>query len=145
MGTDSSFDITATIRTQRLKYLGNILCLSDDESLKIVVTKLTKTEDGECPAGSMFMDTPEHADVQQLCDLANDTAGWAKHVNNTFPTEKHNVTEPPTQDRTARSGDESSPYKECANTNSLASCTRNLSNNKERLTITRSTVLARGL
>ena len=78
--TDSSFDITATIRAQRPKHLGNILRLSDDESVKIVVTKLTKTEDGECPAGSMFMDTPAHADIQQLCDLANDTAGWAKHL-----------------------------------------------------------------
>jgi len=68
-GTDSSFDITATIRAQRLKYLGGILHLSDNESLKIVVTKLTKTEDGEYPAGSMFMDTPAHADIQQLCDL----------------------------------------------------------------------------
>ena len=94
-GTDSSFDITATIRAQRLKYLGNILRLSDDESLKIVVTKLTKTEDGECPAGFMFMDTPAHADIQQLCDLANDTAGWAKYINDTFPTKKNNDTEPP--------------------------------------------------
>ena len=94
-GADSSFDITATIRAQRLKYLGNILRLSDDESLKIVVTKLTETEDGECPAGFMFMDTPAHADIQQLCDLANGTAGWAKHINDTFPTKKNNDTEPP--------------------------------------------------
>ena len=95
MGTDSSFDITATIRTQRLKYLGNILRLRDDESLKIVVTKLTKTEDGECPAGSMFMDTPAHADPRRLCDLANDTAGWAKHINDTLTTKKNDDTEPP--------------------------------------------------
>ena len=38
------------------------------------------------------MATPEHADMQQLCDLTNDTAGWA---NDTFPTEKNNDTEPP--------------------------------------------------
>ena len=43
----------------------------------------------------MFMDTPAHADTQQLCDLANDTAGWAKHINDTFPTKKNNDTEPP--------------------------------------------------
>ena len=90
-GIDSSFDITATIRAQRLKYLGNILRLSDDESLKMVVTKLTKTEDGVCPAGSTFMDTPEHADMQRrLCDFANDTAGWAKRVDDTFPAKKNN-------------------------------------------------------
>ena len=83
-GTDSSFDVTATIRAQRLKHLGNILRLSDDESLKIVVTKFTKTEDGTCPAGSMFMDPPEHVDMQQLCDFANDTAGCAKNINDTF-------------------------------------------------------------
>ena len=55
----------------------------------------SKTEDGEYPAGSMFMDTPAHADIQQLCDLANDTAGWAKHIDDTFPTKKNNDTEPP--------------------------------------------------
>ena len=43
----------------------------------------------------MDPDAPEHADVQQLCDLANDTAGWAKHINDTFPTKKNNDTEPP--------------------------------------------------
>ena len=32
---------------------------------------------------------------QQLCDLANDTARWAKHINDTFPTKKNNDTEPP--------------------------------------------------
>ena len=26
---------------------------------------------------------------------ANDTAGWAKHINDTFPTKKNNDTEPP--------------------------------------------------
>ena len=38
------------------------------------------------------MDTPEHADAQRLCDLADDTAGWAKHINVTFPTKKNNDT-----------------------------------------------------
>ena len=102
-GADGWFDVTATIRAQRLEHLGNVLRLSDDESLKIVVNKLTKTEDGECPAGSTFMDTPEHADARRLCDLANDAAGGAKHVDDAFPTKKHDATEPPTQDRTSRS------------------------------------------
>ena len=93
----SSFDVTATIRARRLKCLGDVLRLSDDESLEIVVTKLTKTEDGECPAGSTFMDAPAHADMQRLCDLANDTAGWAKHVDDTFPTKKNDDAEPPNQ------------------------------------------------
>jgi len=40
------------------------------------------------------MDTPAHADIQQVCDLANDTTR-AKHINDTFPTKKNNDTEPP--------------------------------------------------
>ena len=55
-GADSSFDVAATIRAQRLKCLGNVLHLSDDESVKIVVPKPAKPEDGERPAGSMFVD-----------------------------------------------------------------------------------------
>ena len=33
---------------------------------------------------------------RQLCDLANDTAGWAKHIDDTFPTKTNNDIEPPT-------------------------------------------------
>ena len=43
----------------------------------------------------LFRDAPAHADVQRLCDLANDAAWWAKHIDDTFPTKKNDDAEPP--------------------------------------------------
>ena len=39
--------------------------------------------------------TKEDADMQRPCDLANDTAGWTKRIEDAFPTKKNNDTEPP--------------------------------------------------
>ena len=81
----TSFDFVATIRYQRLNWLGQILRKGPGNHLKEVATTITLKEDGTYPEGSLFMDAPAHDDTAHLCSLAGDEKGWAKHVRDTFP------------------------------------------------------------
>ena len=42
-------------------------------------------EDGSYRSGSIFMDTPPHASMDDLCALANNKRSWASHIRSTLP------------------------------------------------------------
>ena len=81
----TSFNLGASIRYQRLKWLGHILRKGPGNLLKKVATTLTTKEDGTYPEGSLFMDAPMHDDNEHLCSLAGDEKGWAAPMRSAFP------------------------------------------------------------
>ena len=60
----SSFDVVADVRLKRLKHLGSTLRLPESRSCKNVVTTRGPKE-----TGSIFMDAPPHASMDDLCAL----------------------------------------------------------------------------
>ena len=80
-----SFGFVATIRRQRLNWLGQMLRKGPGIRLEEVATTVTLKEDGTCPEGSLFVDAPAHDDAARLCNLAGNEKGWAKHVRDAFP------------------------------------------------------------
>ena len=81
----TSFDFAATMRCQRLNWLGQILREGPGNHLEELATTITLKEDGTHPEGLLFVDAPAHDDTAHLCSLAGNEKGWAKHMRDTSP------------------------------------------------------------
>ena len=76
MKEGKTFDIIASIRSRRLKWLGQILRMQDDRLLKKTMRELHHNR----KSGDILMDTPETTDCQQLIRLTNKNKGADCHV-----------------------------------------------------------------
>ena len=71
-----SYDLVASIRATRLKWLGQILRMGAGRMVK-AAAKLMFEQRKE---GDLLMDVPTASSWQQLCDMAADEKGWQKEV-----------------------------------------------------------------
>ena len=71
-----TYDLVASIRATRLRWLGQILRMDEGRMVKNAVRLMH----GQRKEGDLLMDTPATATWQELCDMAADEKGWQKEV-----------------------------------------------------------------
>ncbi len=87
--TEPTFDLVATLRARRLRWLGHILRMPDHRLVRRVALRQgTPATNSEYPAGTLFMDAPTHSSVDELVKMARDREGWRKHVHALQPGKK---------------------------------------------------------
>jgi hypothetical protein len=77
---EPTFDLIAWLRSLRLRWLGHILRMDEEEPLRQMVVRLKKPY----PPGSLLMDAPQHTTMADLIALAGDHANhedWDIKVN----------------------------------------------------------------
>ena len=72
----TSYDIIKHIRAMRLRWLQQILC-GDPNRMVFKAVEMQAHMNNE---GSILMDAPHHANLQELVALANDKAFWREHI-----------------------------------------------------------------
>ena len=72
----TSYDIIKHIHTMRLRWLQQILCGDPNR----MVFKAVEMQASMNMEGSILMDPPQHANMQDLVALAKDKVYWREHV-----------------------------------------------------------------
>ena len=71
-----SFDIVRWIRARRLAWLGHILRLGKERTIKHAIFEMFK----ERSEGDLLMDAPQHESWRHLCEQACDRERWKMRV-----------------------------------------------------------------
>ena len=71
-----SFDIVRWIRARRLDWLGHILRLGKERTIKHAIFEMFK----ERSEGDLLMDAPQHESWRHLCEQACDRERWKMRV-----------------------------------------------------------------
>ena len=72
-----SWDLVATLRVRRLRFLGHVLRSDEERMTRRAILTLKKPY----PPGFILMDAPRHSTPQELIPMAEDKESWNIEVN----------------------------------------------------------------